>query len=801
MKNKKYSILLIISLVLFMAGAIAVSGQTTEFTYQGRLLDNGIAATAHYDMQCSLFDSPSAGSQQGATITVTGVAVSNGIFTVHLDFGAQFNGTERYLAIGIKSAGSPNPYTDLNPRQPLTSAPYSVRSLTAASADLAADSSGLGGIPSSGFIHNGTAQQAGSDFNVSGNGTAGGTLSGGTVNSSSAFSIGGTPVLSTPGNTNTFVGIGTGINNTTGGNSTFVGHLAGKSNTIGSRNSFFGESAGTFNIAGMSNSFFGALAGGFNVTGSDNSFFGDGAGFNNTASFNSFFGANSGSQNTIGNYNSFFGLSSGFSNTTGSSNSFFGSQSGQTNTAGSYNSFFGFNSGAFNSTGKNNSFFGQGAGFKNTTGQDNTFVGNGAGQNNDTAGSNTFIGSFAGTANTTGINNAFVGYYAGASNTNLCCNSFFGAGAGQSTNAGGDNAFFGMTAGGFNTSGSCDTFVGSNAGGLNTTGPVNSFFGYQAGYFNTTGGANTFVGANAGTNNSTGANNTAIGDAANVGTFNLINATAIGARAEVDQSNSMVLGSIIGKNGAVSDTNVGIGTSAPQAKLDIAGTSGLTRARISDSANAGLTLALFQQPKWTVATTTAGLDYFQIYNETLGQTALWIAPDNNHVGIGTSSPTNPLDVNGTVRVQALGVGGSTGLCWNTTNQISLCSSSLRYKKDVQPFKSGLELLSQLKPISFRWKADNMLDLGFGAEDVAKAEPLLVIRNSNGEVEGVKYDRISAVLVNAVNEQQTQIQAQQKQLAEQSALLEKQQRQIDDLKRLLISRRQIRKSVQKRGGRG
>jgi len=44
------------------------------------------------------------------------------------------------------------------------------------------------------------------------------------------------------------------------------------------------------------------------------------------------------------------------------------------------------------------------------------------------------------------------------------------------------------------------------------------------------------------------------------------------------------------------------------------------------------------------------------------------------------------------------------------------------------------------------------DLGFGAEDVQKIEPLLVTLNTQGQVEGVKYDRITVVLVNAIKEQ-------------------------------------------------
>jgi hypothetical protein len=48
------------------------------------------------------------------------------------------------------------------------------------------------------------------------------------------------------------------------------------------------------------------------------------------------------------------------------------------------------------------------------------------------------------------------------------------------------------------------------------------------------------------------------------------------------------------------------------------------------------------------------------------------------------------------------------------------------------------------------------DLGFVAEEVDQVTPLLTTRNADGQIEGVKYDRISAVLVNAINEQQDQI---------------------------------------------
>lgn len=235
-------------------------------------------------------------------------------------------------------------------------------------------------------------------------------------------------------------------------------------------------------------------------------------------------------------------------------------------------------------------------------------------------------------------------------------NLFAGFGTGAGITTGSENAFFGRTVGFSITEGSFNSFFGNDAGLFNTTGSFNSFFGFASG-----GGA---------------------GD--------LTNATAVGARARVDQSNSLVLGSIIGVNGATADTNV---------------------------------------------------------------------------GIGTTSPADRLHVNGIIRFDALGTAGSTALCRNASNQIASCSSSLRYKERVAGFRGGLELVGRLRPVTFAWRDGGARDLGLVAEEVSEAAPLLVTRNAAGEVEGVRYDRVGAVLVGAVQEQQRQIELQQQQLAE------------------------------------
>ncbi len=123
-------------LLTFVLFAHAAFGQSNEFTFQGRVLDNSLPPTANYDFEFSLWDSLVAGTQAGTTQTVTGVAVANGIFTVRLNFGAQFTGAARFIEIHVRPAGG-GAYTTLAPRQPISSSPYAIRSVNATTADTA----------------------------------------------------------------------------------------------------------------------------------------------------------------------------------------------------------------------------------------------------------------------------------------------------------------------------------------------------------------------------------------------------------------------------------------------------------------------------------------------------------------------------------------------------------------------------------------------------------------------------------------------------------------------------------------
>ena len=661
-QQTQHTVIRMATVLLLLSTAMSTQAQTAAFTYQGRLGDGGTAANGTYDLQFALFDSLTSGNQIGSQQTVSSVSVSGGIFSVSLDFGAgAFPGANRWLEIRARLSGAAT-FTTLAPRQPITSTPYAVRSLVSSSADAVP----VSGVPvgSGNYIQNNPASQQAGNFNISGNGTTGGMLSGVTVNATTQYNIAGTrTIFSSSGNM-------------------FVGNAAGESNTSGDNNSFFGTLAGSENSTGSGNSYFGGSAG-------------------------------------------------------------------------------------LSSQGSNNTFVGGGVAFA---------------QN-----------------------------------------------------------------------------VGSN---------------------------NSFFGANAGVGNIEGSRNTLLGTESEVGLGDLTNATAVGANARVDQSNSLVLGSVATVNGATSSVNVGINITRPQATLDVRGTTLV-------SGNLGIGIGPTNTPmaklhvvgsSWfqgdnTPLPPSAGKGIVMGFSGEQGYIAAFdyggaFAPKNlllnnpgGNVGIGTTSPTATLDVNGAgvfrpagvaspratsfgspsgetgmtingpsnradvrfdgttlkllagvgtgppastsgvvistvgsvgigtttpflntkldivggfLRLDSLAGGGDESVCRNSAaHTLAFCSSSLRYKERITPYTSGLQLINRLRPISFSWKDSGRPDLGLGAEEVAAVEPLLVTINNEGVVEGVKYDRLNLILINAIKEQQQQIARQQElisQLQQQQKLILAQQKQ-------------------------
>jgi hypothetical protein len=116
-----------ISIILSFVFALAAFGvqQGTSWTYQGQLRRSGAAYTGTCNFQFSLWDAVSAGTQQGSTLAINSVNVANGLFTVVLDFGDQFKGDARWLGTNVQCSGDGG-FTQLDPRQPITAAPYAL---------------------------------------------------------------------------------------------------------------------------------------------------------------------------------------------------------------------------------------------------------------------------------------------------------------------------------------------------------------------------------------------------------------------------------------------------------------------------------------------------------------------------------------------------------------------------------------------------------------------------------------------------------------------------------------------------
>src|SRR5260221_14768309 len=126
MKNKLTFIKHVALLVLLSAlnPQLSTWAQGTIFSYQGSLNDNGSPANGtNYGMVFYLYDAPTNGNLLG-NLGIVSVSVSNGVFTVPLDFGSNFPGADRWLEITVQKNGGG--FSTLAPRQKLSPTPYAI---------------------------------------------------------------------------------------------------------------------------------------------------------------------------------------------------------------------------------------------------------------------------------------------------------------------------------------------------------------------------------------------------------------------------------------------------------------------------------------------------------------------------------------------------------------------------------------------------------------------------------------------------------------------------------------------------
>ncbi|GAG79475.1 unnamed protein product, partial [marine sediment metagenome] len=95
-----------------------------------------------------------------------------------------------------------------------------------------------------------------------------------------------------------------------------------------------------------------------------------------------------------------------------------------------------------------------------------------------------------------------------------------------------------------------------------------------------------------------------------------------------------------------------------------------------------------------------------------------------------------------------GTGCGTAVDWVGT-------SDCRCKKCIEKLDCGLDRIMNLKPVSYQWKHDDSCDMGFIAQDVIEYEKTLVLGNEEDGY-GLKYDKISAITVKAIQELKEEI---------------------------------------------
>jgi hypothetical protein len=115
-----------VCIALFLAGSLCrVYPQGTAFTYQGALLDSNNLANGSYDLSFLLSDASTNGDIVAGPITNFAVGVTNGVFSVALDFGGAFDGAMLWLDISVRTNGGAV-FTELSPRQQLMPTPYAI---------------------------------------------------------------------------------------------------------------------------------------------------------------------------------------------------------------------------------------------------------------------------------------------------------------------------------------------------------------------------------------------------------------------------------------------------------------------------------------------------------------------------------------------------------------------------------------------------------------------------------------------------------------------------------------------------
>ncbi|PYK72631.1 MAG: hypothetical protein DME42_08495 [Verrucomicrobia bacterium] len=333
------------------------------------------------------------------------------------------------------------------------------------------------------------------------------------------------------------------------------------------------------------------------------------------------------------------------------------------------------------------------------------------------ASSNTAVG-FSALYSNGGDNNTAVGWQALTSNTTGSDNTAVGSAAGDSIKAGSQNTAIGSSAlfGAINASASYNTAIGFQSLYSVSTGYGNVANGWQALYSNRTGIYNTATGAEALYSNDANANN--------VTDFN----TATGGRAlytNLSGTSNTATGYLALYYNKSGSYNTAEGISALSNN-----TTGSNNVAIGRDAGANL---------------TTGAN-----NIVIGASVLGKAGEANTTRIGNTTQKKAF-IGGIYNIAEPVASGIKPVYINSNGQLGTTppASSARFKETIKPMDKVSDGILSLQPVTFRYKDDpeRISQFGLIAEEVAKVNPDLVVRDEGGQIYTVRYDAVNAMLLN------------------------------------------------------
>ncbi len=445
----------LLALATLLAPPLTSRAQGTAFTYQGRVADNGTNYTGSAEFQATLWSVSGGGTALASNSPLQViVSVTNGLFVLPLDFGANFPGANRWLQLEVRTVVGP--FTTLMPRQPLTATPYAITAGNLTGALPAAQLSGT--LPSGQLagIYSGalTFSHAGNSFAGEGSGLTSlnaSQLTGGTVpdarlaanvaRTSQVWLLGGNTVT-TPGT-----------------------HFVGTTDNQPLEFKVNNQRALRLEPNATSPNVIGGFSGNFVGPGLYGATIGGGGSFNNSnAIFASYATIAGGRANDIGTNSYYSAIGGGYNNNIAANSTYATIAGGTSNDIGTNSNYSAMGGGNYNTITANSWDATIAGGYGNDIGTNSGYSAIGGGNDNNVAANSPYATIAGGSLNDIGTNS---GYSAigGGNDNNVAANSPYATIAGGSLNEIGTNADYSAIGGGNNNNIAVDSYYATIAGG------------------------------------------------------------------------------------------------------------------------------------------------------------------------------------------------------------------------------------------------------------------------------------------------------------------------------------------------